>query len=86
MTSSTATRNFDIAVEALYNAAPSERAREFVTRLASDIRDKGARWIVEHEFELHITDVDISCRPDLCPIGDNRLFYLGQWQLALAAE
>jgi len=77
-----AIKNFEIAVEALYNEAPSEKARAFVEKLAGQIRAKGEDWIAARVTELHITDVEVSDSA-VCPIEDNRLFYLERWQLAL---
>jgi len=77
-----ATTNFEIAVEALYNEAPSEKARAFVERLAAQIRAKGEDWIAARVIELHITDVEVSDSAE-CNIEDNRMFYLERWQLAL---
>lgn len=78
-----ATKNFEIAVEALYNEAPSEKARAFVEKIAGQIRAKGEDWIASRVIELHITDVEVS-DDAVCLIEDNRLFYLVRWQLALA--
>lgn len=77
-----AIKNFEIAVEALYNEAPSEKARAFVEKLSEQIRAKGEDWISARAIELHITDVEVSDSA-VCPIEDNRLFYLERWQLAL---
>ena len=78
-----AIKNFEIAAEALYNEAPSEKARAFVEKIASQIRAKGEDWITARVIELHVTDVEVS-DDAVCPIEDNRLFYLERWQLALA--
>ena len=78
-----AIKNFEIAAEALYNEAPSEKARAFVEKIAGQIHSKGEDWIAARVTELHITDVEVS-DDAVCPIEDNRLFYLERWQLALA--
>jgi hypothetical protein len=75
-------KNFEIAAEALYNEAPSDRARIFTEKLCATIRDKGPAWITSHATDLHITDAEISDSA-ICPIEQNRLYYLAQWQLAL---
>lgn len=77
-----AIKNFEIAVKALYNEAPSEKARAFVTKIADQIRAKGEDWIAAHVTELHISDVEVSDNA-VCPIEDNRIFYMERWQLAL---
>lgn len=79
-----AMKNFEVAVEALYNEAPSDKARAFTEKLAAQIRAKGEDWIAARVTELHISDAEVSDSA-YCPIEDNRLFYLTQWQLALAA-
>ena len=80
-----ATVNFEKAVEILFNEAPSEKARDFVKKIADKIRAKGDEWIEAHVHDLHITDAEVSDQ-SLAPIEDNRLFYLSQWQLALAVQ
>ena len=77
------TVNFEKAVEILFNEAPSEKARAFVEKLAAQIRAKGDEWIAAHVHDLHITDAEISDQA-IVTIEDNRLFYISQWQLALA--
>lgn len=77
-----AINNFEKAAEALYNEAPSEKARAFVEKLAAQIRAKGEDWISAHVTELHITDNEVADN-SILTIEDNRLFYLGRWQLAL---
>jgi len=77
-----ATKNFEIAVEALYNEAPSEKARAFVEKLAAQIRAKGENWIAAHVTELHITENEVG-DDFYFTIENNRLFYLQRWQLAL---
>ena len=77
-------KNFEIAAEALYNEAPSDRARVFAENLAEKIRNKGAEWIQKHATALHITDPEVS-DDGMCSIESNRLFYLSRWQLVLAS-
>lgn len=78
-----AIKNFEIAVEALYNEAPSEKARAFVEKLAAQIRAKGEDWIAARAIELHITDIEVSDSPSIPSIEENRLFYIAQWQALL---
>lgn len=78
-----AIKNFEVAVEALYNEAPSDKARAFVEKLAAQIRAKGEDWIAAHVTDLHVTDAEVSDHPDLPSIEENRLFYLERWQVAL---
>lgn len=78
-----ATVNFEKAVEILFNEAPSEKARAFVEKIAGQIRAKGDEWIADHLSDLHITEAEVSDQA-IVPIEDNRLFYISQWQLALA--
>lgn len=78
-----AMKNFEAAVAALYNEAPSEKARAFVEKIAAKIRAKGGDWIAARVTDLHITDVEVSDSAE-CSIEDNRLFYMERWQLALA--
>jgi len=79
-----AINNFEIAADALYNEAPSDKARAFVVKLSGKIRAKGEDWIGTHVTELHITDAEVSDNA-FCPVEDNRLFYLERWQFALAS-
>jgi len=78
-----AVQNFEIAAEALYNEAPSDKARAFVGKIANLIRDKGEDWIESNMVALHITDIEVSDNPDLPSIEENRLFYMERWQAAL---
>ena len=78
-----AVQNFEIAAEALYNEAPSEKGRAFVEKIANMIRAKGDAWIESHIVDLHITDIEVSDHPDLPSIEENRLFYMERWQAAL---
>jgi hypothetical protein len=55
-----AMKNFEIAVNALYNCAPSDKARDFVEQLAEKIRAKGEDWIAEHVDDLHISDIEVA--------------------------
>ena len=80
-----ATENFIIAAKILYDSAPNEKAGEFVSKLAGRIAAKGEAWINANATKLHISDVEVSDQ-SIAPIADNRLFYLAQWQLALAEE
>lgn len=77
-----ATENFEIAAEALYNEAPTDKARAFVDKLANQIRDKGEAWIEANAIALHITDIEVADHE--VSIEANRLFYLECWQDALA--
>lgn len=79
-----AIKNFEIAVEALYNEAPSDKARAFVEKISDQIRAKGDAWIEAHITDLHISDAEVA-DDAIITIEDNRLFYLAHWQLALAA-
>jgi len=76
-----AVENFEIAAEALYNEAPTEKARAFVDKLANKIRDKGEAWIEANAIKLHITDIEVADHE--VSIEANRLFYLERWQDAL---
>lgn len=77
-----AMKNFEIAVEALYNEAPSDKARAFVERVAAQIRAKGNEWIEGRATDLHITDAEVSDSA-IVTIEENRLFYMEKWQMAL---
>ena len=77
------TANFEKVVEILFNEAPSEKARVFVNKIADQIRAKGDEWIVANERALHITEGDISDQ-SIAPIEDNRVWYITEWQMALA--
>lgn len=76
-----AVENFEIAAEALYNEAPTEKARAFVDKLANKIRDKGEAWIEANAIKLNITDIEVADHE--VSIESNRLFYLERWQDAL---
>ena len=77
------TANFEKVVEILFNEAPSEKARVFVNKIADQIRAKGDEWIVANERALHIAESDISDQ-SIAPIEDNRVWYMTEWQMALA--
>lgn len=76
-------KNLEIAVSAIYNEAPTDKARAFVEKLAGQIRAKGEEWVNNHIAELHISDAEVS-DDAIVSIEDNRLFYLTEWQLALS--
>ena len=79
-----ALKNFEIAADALYNEAPTEKARDFTEKLAAKIRARGEEWITTHITELHITDAEVGDSAE-CSIEENRMFYLERWQIALAS-
>ncbi len=77
------TANFESIVSALYDEAPSDRARAFVEKVAAAIRARGSDWIVAHERALHI-EHPAEWHDDVAPVEDNRLWWLAEWQKALA--
>jgi|NOAtaT_6_FD_contig_61_4016756_length_694_multi_3_in_0_out_0_2 predicted pyridoxine 5'-phosphate oxidase superfamily flavin-nucleotide-binding protein len=83
MTQAKLVANFESIAVALHDEAPSEKARAFVDKIASAIRAKGAEWIAANEFALHIT-FSAEEQEDLTPVEDNRLWYIAEWQIALA--
>ena len=75
--------NFESIASALFDEAPSEKARQFVTKIADQIRARGEGWIIENCLPLHIT-MSAADQEDIAPVEDNRLWYIAQWQVALA--
>jgi hypothetical protein len=78
-----AIKNFEIAAKSIIDEAPTEKARIFAERLAAKIRAKGEDWIAARISALHISDSEVS-DASICPIEDNALLYLIDWQRALA--
>lgn len=78
-----ALNNFRSIVSALKDEAPSEKSRQFVGKLASQIEARGAEWMQKNATRLHITLSAEQCA-EVAPVEDNRLFFLKEWQLALA--
>ena len=83
MTQAQLVANFESIAAALHDVAPSEKARAFADKIAGAIRARGAEWIAANEFALHIT-FSAEEQEDLTPVEDNRLWYIAEWQLALA--
>ena len=50
---------------------------------ATAIRARGSDWIVAHERALHI-EHPAEWHDDVAPVEDNRLWWLAEWQKALA--
>ena len=78
----TYSENFESIAQALYDEAPSEKARVFIAKIADQIRGKGAAWIEENALNLHITQ-SAEELDRLAPVEDNRLYYTAEWQIAL---
>ena len=83
MNQAKAVANFESIAAALYDEAPSDKARAFAKKIADAIRSKGAEWIAANEFALHIT-FSAAEQEDTCPVEDNRLWYIAEWQIALS--
>lgn len=77
------TANFESIVSALHDEAPSDRARAFVEKIAAEIRARGSDWIAEHARALHI-EHPAEWHDTVAPVEDNRLWWLAEWQKALA--
>ena len=78
----TASKNFESIASALHDEAPSEKARAFVEKIASQVRAKGAEWIESHISQLHI-EHDAEWHDSVAPVEDNRIWWLTEWQVAL---
>lgn len=74
--------NFESIVSALFDEAPSEKARAFVEKLAGQIRARGNDWIIANERTLHI-EHNAEWHDQIAPVEDNRLWWLAEWQVAL---
>jgi hypothetical protein len=77
------TENFEGIAAALEAAAPTEKGRTFAAKIAAQIRANGAEWIEANHVSLHI-DMSVKECEELAPVADNRLFFMQEWQLALA--
>ena len=65
---------------ALYDEAPSDKARAFTAALTEKVLAKGEAWIEANVGALHAYS---SAEEQYFPVEDNRLFFLGKWQMAL---
>lgn len=65
---------------ALYDEAPSDKARAFTAALTDKVLAKGDAWIEAHVMDLCAFN---SAEEQYCPVEENRLFFLGKWQMAL---
>ena len=75
-------RNFESIAVALFDEAPTERARLYIESLAGRIWNKGPNWIDAHSDMLHIHE-SADQLENTFPVEDNRLWFIGQWQIAL---
>lgn len=76
--------NFRSIVSALKDEAPSEKARQFVDKIAGQIEARGEEWISANAGRLHVALSAEQCEA-AAPVEDNRLFFMKAWQLALSA-
>jgi hypothetical protein len=77
------TKNFASVVAELEAASPSPKATAFLAKLVGQINARGEAWIIENALSLGIMR-SADDWADLCPVADNRLFYIQKFQLALA--
>jgi hypothetical protein len=76
--------NFRSIAEALYDEAPSAKAREFCLKVTEAIEAKGEAWIIENAGKL---ELQLSAEQWVsAPVEDNRLYWLTKWQQVLAGE
>ena len=75
--------NFNSVVSALEAASSSPKATAFLNRLVAQINARGEAWIIDNALPLQIIH-SAEDWADLCPVGDNRLFYIQKFQMALA--
>ncbi len=76
----TLTQNFESIAAELVRVSPSQKAADFATRIADQIRAKGAEWIEVNEFKLAISS---AAADQYFDVASNRLFFLEKWQVAL---
>ena len=75
-----ATENFNEIVKQIIAACPSQKAIDFTNKIAAQVLAKGEDWINRNALALSITYVP---RKDGCPVSDNRVRYMGEFQYAL---
>jgi len=73
-------QNFNALVKQLDASSPSERASEFLAKIANQIREKGEDWISANCVELQILDDNSA---PYFPVNENRLFHITNFQTAL---
>ena len=78
------TENFRSIANAIYDEAPSEKARLFCEKIVNQILEKGDSWIDQNFNALHIYTSAQEQEEMGLSVEANRLFYLTQWQKALA--
>jgi hypothetical protein len=81
MTNTELISNFNSIAAALHDDAPSQKARDFIDRLADSIRARGEDWIAAHQSTLHI-EHNAEWHDEIAPVEDNRLWWTAQWQMA----
>lgn len=74
--------NFESIVSALYDEAPSEKARAFVEKVAGQIRARGNDWIISNKIALHL-EHNAEWHDAIAPVEDNRIWWLTEWQVAI---
>lgn len=75
-------QNFDSIVKELIASAPSEKAQTFAQKIANQVADKGEQWIEAHASELAVRKS--AGEQQEFTVTANRLWFLAQWQVALA--
>lgn len=73
--------NFHSIAAELINSAASDKARAFAEKIVLQIEAKGEEWINAHKAQLYITMH--ASQQTAAPVADNRVWYLGKWQMAL---
>lgn len=76
--------NFRSIAKEVIESAPSEKARAFAEKVIGQIEARGQEWIMSHAAALHCELSADECR-NMAPVSDNRLFFMQNWQMALAA-
>lgn len=78
-----AVQNFEEIAKQLIASAATPKAAAFAEKTISAVRAKGAEWIADHAQALRITFVPSA---DFFPVGDNRNYYMAEFQMALLGK
>ncbi len=75
-------KNFDTIAKELIASASSQKAHDFACKIANQVADKGEAWIEAHASELAVRKS--ASEQSEFTVTANRLWFLAQWQVALA--
>ena len=74
------TENFNEIVKQIIASCPSQKAVDFTNKISAQVLAKGEDWINRNALALRVDYVPTQAG---CPVSDNRLFYIGEFQSAL---